>query len=44
MFVELTEIKRALLTAKFYKMSFLCVFRNKVIVKNKKSGITEGNE
>lgn len=44
MLVELTEIKRTLLTAKFYKMSFLCVFRNKAIVKNKKSGITEGNE
>lgn len=44
MLVELTEIKRALLTPKFYKMSFLCVFRNKAIVENKKSGITEGNE
>ena len=44
MLVELTEIKRTLLTAKFYKISFLCVFRNKAIVKNKKSGITEGNE
>lgn len=41
MLVELTEIKRTLLTAKFYKISFLCVFRNKVTVKNKKSGITE---
>lgn len=44
MLVELTEIKRALLTPKFYKMSFLCVFRNKAYCENKKSGITEGNE